>query len=222
MKNNPYRFPELKVIFSDELFCQSNALNPTISDVQWNINSTAFHAYLPSFVWKDQYAPWCAHATTSSPHFYTGSLNGALSTVPLHDLCSVVIKDVLKRAAVKPEEVSEVIMGHVLTAGESSGSHWDQRVREVQCSCVMLTTVEQYQSDFLNGVLFFSLSVLKVMVRTRHVRPASGQVSPTLSRRGAARWCVAPDSRLCVWELSLSRLESPLWWSQGAWRVWAG
>ncbi|KAG8011352.1 Acetyl-CoA acetyltransferase [Nibea albiflora] len=46
-----------------------------------------------------------------------GSLNGALSTVPLHDLCSVVIKDVLKRAAVKPEEVSEVIMGHVLTAG---------------------------------------------------------------------------------------------------------
>lgn len=46
-----------------------------------------------------------------------GSLNGALSTVPVHDLCSVVIKDVLKRANVKPEEVSEVIMGHVLTAG---------------------------------------------------------------------------------------------------------
>lgn len=49
-----------------------------------------------------------------------GCLNGALSTVPLKDLCSVVIKDVLKRASVKPEEVSEVIMGHVLTAGESS------------------------------------------------------------------------------------------------------
>ncbi|XP_061890782.1 acetyl-CoA acetyltransferase, cytosolic [Entelurus aequoreus] len=46
-----------------------------------------------------------------------GSLNGSLSTVPLHDLCSVVIKDVLKRAEVMPEHVSEVIMGHVLTAG---------------------------------------------------------------------------------------------------------
>lgn len=46
-----------------------------------------------------------------------GSFNGALSTVPVHDLCSVVIKDVLKRASVKPEEVSEVILGHVLTAG---------------------------------------------------------------------------------------------------------
>lgn len=46
-----------------------------------------------------------------------GSLNGALSTVPLRDLCSVVIKDVLKRAGLSPEEVSEVIIGHVLTAG---------------------------------------------------------------------------------------------------------
>ncbi|CAN9507846.1 unnamed protein product [Ophioblennius macclurei] len=46
-----------------------------------------------------------------------GSLNGALSSVPLPDLCSAVIKDVLNRARVKPEEVSEVIMGHVLTAG---------------------------------------------------------------------------------------------------------
>ncbi|KAG9282919.1 acetyl-CoA acetyltransferase, cytosolic [Astyanax mexicanus] len=46
-----------------------------------------------------------------------GSFNGALSTVPLNDLGAVVIKDVLKRASIKPEEVSEVIMGHVLTAG---------------------------------------------------------------------------------------------------------
>uniref|UniRef100_A0A8C7ITL6 Acetyl-CoA acetyltransferase 2 n=2 Tax=Oncorhynchus kisutch TaxID=8019 RepID=A0A8C7ITL6_ONCKI len=46
-----------------------------------------------------------------------GSFNGSLSTVPLQDLCSVVIKDVLKRANLKPEAVSEVIMGHVLTAG---------------------------------------------------------------------------------------------------------
>uniref|UniRef100_A0A672YXD5 Acetyl-CoA acetyltransferase 2 n=1 Tax=Sphaeramia orbicularis TaxID=375764 RepID=A0A672YXD5_9TELE len=50
--------------------------------------------------------------------FYLWSLNGALSTVPLHDLGSVVIKDILKRAEIKPEEVSEVIMGHVLTAGQ--------------------------------------------------------------------------------------------------------
>lgn len=48
---------------------------------------------------------------------FKGSFNGALSSVTPSDLASVVIKDVLKRAAVKPDEVSEVIMGHVLTAG---------------------------------------------------------------------------------------------------------
>ncbi|XP_076976877.1 acetyl-CoA acetyltransferase, cytosolic isoform X2 [Tamandua tetradactyla] len=46
-----------------------------------------------------------------------GSFNGALSTVRVHDLGSVVIKEVLKRAKVAPEEVSEVIFGHVLAAG---------------------------------------------------------------------------------------------------------
>ncbi|KAM5327495.1 acetyl-CoA acetyltransferase, cytosolic [Glossophaga mutica] len=46
-----------------------------------------------------------------------GSFNGVLSTVPVHELGSTVIKEVLKRAAVAPEEVSEVIFGHVLAAG---------------------------------------------------------------------------------------------------------
>ncbi|KAK1337890.1 hypothetical protein QTO34_000991 [Cnephaeus nilssonii] len=46
-----------------------------------------------------------------------GSFNGALSTVPVHDLGSTVIKEALKRAAVAPEEVSEVVFGHVLAAG---------------------------------------------------------------------------------------------------------
>uniref|UniRef100_A0A8C5LG38 Acetyl-CoA acetyltransferase, cytosolic n=1 Tax=Jaculus jaculus TaxID=51337 RepID=A0A8C5LG38_JACJA len=46
-----------------------------------------------------------------------GSFNGALSTVPVHELGSTVIKEVLNRAKVAPEEVSEVIFGHVLAAG---------------------------------------------------------------------------------------------------------
>lgn len=49
-----------------------------------------------------------------------GSFNGALSTVPVHDLGSAVIKEVLKRAAVAPGEVSEVVFGHVLAAGTFS------------------------------------------------------------------------------------------------------
>ncbi|KAG8522401.1 Acetyl-CoA acetyltransferase, cytosolic [Galemys pyrenaicus] len=46
-----------------------------------------------------------------------GSFNGALSSVPAHDLGATVIREALQRAAVAPEEVSEVILGHVLAAG---------------------------------------------------------------------------------------------------------
>jgi acetyl-CoA C-acetyltransferase len=46
-----------------------------------------------------------------------GSLNGALSSVPAHYLGEVAILEALRRAKVEPDEVSEVIMGQILTAG---------------------------------------------------------------------------------------------------------
>jgi len=47
-----------------------------------------------------------------------GSFNGALSSVPAHVLGQTVIGEALKRAKVDAREVSEVIMGQILTAGE--------------------------------------------------------------------------------------------------------
>src|ERR1051326_2922567 len=46
-----------------------------------------------------------------------GKFGGALAKMPASDLGALVIKDVLKRAGVKTDQVSEVIMGQVLTAG---------------------------------------------------------------------------------------------------------
>ncbi|MFU0784072.1 MAG: Acetyl-CoA acetyltransferase [Thermoanaerobacterium thermosaccharolyticum] len=46
-----------------------------------------------------------------------GKFGGTLLNVPAVDLGAVVIKEALKRANVKPEDVSEVIMGIVLQAG---------------------------------------------------------------------------------------------------------
>ena len=46
-----------------------------------------------------------------------GSFNGALASVPAHDLGKVAITAALSRAGVKPEDVSEVIMGQILDAG---------------------------------------------------------------------------------------------------------
>jgi acetyl-CoA C-acetyltransferase len=47
-----------------------------------------------------------------------GSFNGALSSVPAHYLGQVAIDGALKRAGVQPGDVSEVIMGQILTAGQ--------------------------------------------------------------------------------------------------------
>src|SRR5258706_7349813 len=46
-----------------------------------------------------------------------GKFGGALAKTPASDLGALVIRKVLERAGVKPEQVSEVIMGQVLTAG---------------------------------------------------------------------------------------------------------
>jgi acetyl-CoA C-acetyltransferase len=46
-----------------------------------------------------------------------GKFGGTLARTPASDLGAIVIKDVLKRAGVPVEQVSEVILGQVLTAG---------------------------------------------------------------------------------------------------------
>ena len=46
-----------------------------------------------------------------------GKFAGSLAKVPAAELGALVIRKVLERAGVAPEQVSEVIMGQVLTAG---------------------------------------------------------------------------------------------------------
>ena len=47
-----------------------------------------------------------------------GNFNGGLSTVPAHDLASTVIKDLISTTGVQAADVSEVILGQVLAAGQ--------------------------------------------------------------------------------------------------------
>jgi acetyl-CoA C-acetyltransferase len=47
-----------------------------------------------------------------------GAFNGAFANLPAHELGKVAIKEVLSRAGVEPGQVSETIMGQILTAAE--------------------------------------------------------------------------------------------------------
>ncbi|HTH61723.1 MAG TPA: acetyl-CoA C-acetyltransferase, partial [Paraburkholderia sp.] len=46
-----------------------------------------------------------------------GKFGGTLARTPAPELGSIVIRAALERAGLKPEQVSEVILGQVLTAG---------------------------------------------------------------------------------------------------------
>lgn len=47
-----------------------------------------------------------------------GSFNGAFATVPAHELGKTVIREALRRASLEPGEVSEVILGQILSAAQ--------------------------------------------------------------------------------------------------------
>jgi acetyl-CoA C-acetyltransferase len=47
-----------------------------------------------------------------------GSFNGALGSLPAHELGRTVITEVMKRAKIEPGEISEVILGQILTAAQ--------------------------------------------------------------------------------------------------------
>jgi acetyl-CoA C-acetyltransferase len=50
-----------------------------------------------------------------------GTFNGSLASLPAHELGKVAIAAALERAGVQPGDVSEVILGQVLTAGQGQG-----------------------------------------------------------------------------------------------------
>src|ERR1700674_5275914 len=47
-----------------------------------------------------------------------GAFNGAFAGLPAHELGKVAVQESLKRAAVEGADVSEVVLGQILTAGQ--------------------------------------------------------------------------------------------------------
>ena len=81
-----------------------------------------------------------------------GNLNGALSTLPACELGSIAIQEALQRAGMQPELVSDVLMGHILTAGEETNTRFRQCILNhflglpwLQCGLVFLPELARTQ-----------------------------------------------------------------------------
>lgn len=66
-----------------------------------------------------------------------GAYLGDLKTVPVQDLATLVIKEAIQRSSLTPEQVEEVVMGHVMATPEAG--NFGRRVA-LQAGCPITTT----------------------------------------------------------------------------------
>ena len=104
-----------------------------------------------------------------------GAFNGSLSSVPAHYLGEVAIREALRRAGVEPGEVSEVVLGQVLTAGTGQNP-----ARQAAVNAGIPMTVPASPTSTLSGPAW------KACARRDSVIPASA-TTKAASRPGDAR-----------------------------------
>src|SRR5208337_745975 len=111
-----------------------------------------------------------------------GSFNGALASVPAHELGRIAITEALARANVKPSDVSDVILGQVLTAGQGQNP---ARQAAINASLPIETTAMTI--NFLCGSGLRSVTMAAQAIRNgdSDIVVAGGQESMSLSPHAA-------------------------------------
>lgn len=108
-----------------------------------------------------------------------GNFNGGLSSVPAHDLASTVIKDLLTTTGVEPAQVSEVILGQVLTAGQGQNPARQASIAAGLPHAVPATGVSMVCGSGLRAV---QLAYQAIKTGDSGVVVAGGMESMSLSR----------------------------------------
>lgn len=107
-----------------------------------------------------------------------GSFGGAFSTTPAHDLGSAVIKGVLERAGVASDEVDEVILGQVLTAGQGQNP---ARQASINAGLPIETTAWGLNQVCGSGLRAVAIGMQQIANGDADIIVAGGQENMTLS-----------------------------------------
>ena len=107
-----------------------------------------------------------------------GSFNGSFANTPAHELGAVVIKEVLSRAGVAAEEVDEVILGQVLTAGQGQNP---ARQASIMAGLPKETTAWGLNQVCGSGLRAVALGMQQIATGDAKVIVAGGQESMSLS-----------------------------------------
>jgi acetyl-CoA C-acetyltransferase len=111
-----------------------------------------------------------------------GSFNGAFAATPAHELGASVIKAVLDRAGVAPEEVSETILGQVLTAGQGQNP---ARQAHINAGLPQESAAWGINQVCGSGLRAVALGAQHIMLGDDAIVVAGGQESMSLSMHAA-------------------------------------
>ncbi len=111
-----------------------------------------------------------------------GSFNGSFATVPAHDLGTVAIKAVLERAGVDPADVSETILGQVLTAAQGQNPARQAHINAGLPISAAAWGINQVCGSGLRAV---ALAAQHVALGDASIVVAGGQESMSLSTHAA-------------------------------------
>ncbi|WP_281300363.1 MULTISPECIES: acetyl-CoA C-acetyltransferase [unclassified Iodidimonas] len=111
-----------------------------------------------------------------------GAFNGGLSSVPAHELGEQVIRALLQRAALQPTDISEVILGQVLTAGQGMNP---ARQASIKAGLPKETTAWGLNQVCGSGLRAVALAAQAVKTGDSRIVIAGGQENMSLAPHAA-------------------------------------
>ncbi len=111
-----------------------------------------------------------------------GSFMGSFANIPAHDLGAAVLAEVVKRAGIDPAEVSETILGQVLTAGQGQNPGRQAHINAGLPQEAAAWLINQVCGSGLRSV---ALAAQQVLLGDAQVVLAGGQESMSLSGHAA-------------------------------------
>ena len=112
-----------------------------------------------------------------------GSFGGAFANTPAHDLGAAVLKEVAARAGVDPSEVSETILGQVLTAGQGQNPARQAHINAGFNKEASAWSLNQVCGSGLRAV---ALGAQHIMLGDASIVAAGGQENMTMSPHAQA------------------------------------
>ncbi|MCA0920073.1 acetyl-CoA C-acetyltransferase [Pseudooceanicola nanhaiensis] len=107
-----------------------------------------------------------------------GSFLGSFANTPAHDLGSAVLKGIVERAGIEPGEVSETILGQVLTAGQGQNP---ARQAHINAGLPIESAAWSINQVCGSGLRAVALGAQHVMLGDADIVAAGGQENMSLS-----------------------------------------